>query len=385
MTVVPEPRHPVKLRLPLGKRWGRAIERSVTTESGKGFYAIMTNEKKKPILELKNLSKVYRTKGSIFGDSGNDVIALNRISFKIFKREIFGLVGESGSGKTTAGRLIVKLEEPVEGKIYLEDVDITGLKGKALRTFRRKVQMIFQDPYQSLNPQISVLNTVSEPLTVHKIGDGKTRQGLVRQAMKSVGLSPPDDYLHRYPHQLSGGQRQRVAIARAMVLSPRFVVADEPTSMLDASISAQIFNILSDMREKLDLTILFITHSLAAARYLCDRIAVIYRGHLMEMGPAEEVIRNPKHPYTQALIDALPKFGDCGDIKHYGTLLRADSEAPVGAGCPFYPRCGVAHRTECSKGMPRLKEISDSHLVACYYALPGSETVTEGDACFYAT
>ena len=203
--------------------------------------------------------------------------------------------------------------------------------------------------------------------------------------MKSVGLSPPDDYLHRYPHQLSGGQRQRVAIARAMILNPRFVVADEPTSMLDASISAQIFNILLEMREKLELTILFITHSLAAARYLCDRIAVIYRGHLMEMGPAEEVIRNPKHPYTQALIDALPKFGDCGGIKPYGTLLRANSEAPEGAGCPFYPRCKVAHRTKCSTGMPGLEEITDSHLVACYYAVPDSESVTEGDACFYAT
>jgi oligopeptide/dipeptide ABC transporter ATP-binding protein len=155
--------------------------------------------------------------------------------------------------------------------------------------------------------------------------------------------------------------------------------------MLDASISAQIFNILTEMREKLDLTILFITHSLAAARYLCDRIAVIYRGNLMEMGPAEEVIRDPKHPYTQALIDALPKFGDCGDIKHYGTLLLADSEAPESAGCPFYPRCRVALRIKCTTGMPRLEEISDSHLVACHYALPGSEIVTEGDACFYAT
>jgi oligopeptide/dipeptide ABC transporter ATP-binding protein len=359
--------------------------RSVTTVGCKGFYAIMMNDKKKPILELENLRKIYRTKRALFGNSGNDVIALNRISFKIFEGEIFGLVGESGSGKTTAGRLIVRLEEPAEGKIYLENVDITGLKGKALRDFRRKVQMIFQDPYQSLNPQLSVLNTVSEPLTVHKIGKGKARQVLVRQAMKSVGLSPPDDYLHRYPHQLSGGQRQRVAIARAIVLNPRFVVADEPTSMLDASISAQIFNILTEMREKLDLTILFITHSLAAARYLCDRIAVIYRGHLMEMGPAEEVIRDPKHPYTQALIDALPKFGDCGDIKHYGTLLLADSEAPETAGCPFYPRCRVALRIKCTTGMPRLEEISDSHLVACHYALPGSEIVTEGDACFYAT
>ena len=343
------------------------------------------NDKKKPILELKNLSKVYRTKRAFFGDSGNDVIALNRISFKIFKGEIFGLVGESGSGKTTAGRLIARLEEPAEGKIFLDDIEISGLKGKGLKDFRHQVQMIFQDPYQSLNPQISVINTVSEPLTVHKIGDGKVRYDLVTQVMRSVGLSPPDDYLHRYPHQLSGGQRQRVAIARAMVLKPRFVVADEPTSMLDASISAQIFNILLEMRDKLDVTLLFITHSLAAARYLCNRIAVVYRGHLMEMGPAEEVIRNPKHPYTQALIDAIPKFGDSGDIKHYGTLLRAEGEIPEGAGCPFFSRCKAASRIKCSMEMPRLEEISQSHLVACFYAVPGDETVSEGDACFYAT
>jgi len=165
----------------------------------------MMNDNKKPMLELENLSKVYRTKRALFGDSGNDVIALNRISFKIFEGEIFGLVGESGSGKTTAGRLIVRLEEPAEGKIFLDDIEISRLKGKGLRDFRRQVQMVFQDPYQSLNPQLSVLNTVSEPLTVHKIGNGKARQDLVRQAMKSVGLSPPDDYLHRYPHQLSGG------------------------------------------------------------------------------------------------------------------------------------------------------------------------------------
>jgi peptide/nickel transport system ATP-binding protein len=342
------------------------------------------NDETKPILEVENLSKIYKTKRSLLGASGNELIALNRISFKIFKGEIFGLVGESGSGKTTAGRLVVRLEEPAEGKIYLDTVDISGFRGKGLRDFRRQVQMTFQDPYQSLNPQISVFDTVSEPLIIHKIGNGKTRKDLVWEAMKSVGLSPPDDYLHRYPHQLSGGQRQRVAIARAMVLNPRFVVADEPTSMLDASISAQIFNILLDMREKLDVTLLFITHSLAAARYLCDRIAVIYRGHLMEMGPADEIIQNPKHPYTQALIDAIPKFGDCGDVKHYGTLIREDSGAPEGVGCPFYPRCKVAHRVKCSQELPRLKEIVDSHLVACFYVEPGAESGPESDTCFYA-
>ncbi len=321
-----------------------------------------------PTLEIEDITKVYKTKGSLFRGSGMDVIALNHISLKIYKGEIFGLVGESGSGKTTVGRLIVSLEKTQHGRISLEGVEITGLKGRALKNFRRGVQMIFQDPYQSLNPQRSVYDTISEPLGVHSIGNAETRRELVDEAMKSVGLSPPADFWYRYPHRLSGGQRQRVAIARAMVLKPHFVIADEPTSMLDASISAQIFNILLQMREKLGVTMLFITHSLAAARYLCDRIAVIYRGNLMEIGPAEEIIRSPRHPYTQALIDAIPKFGHSGEVKHYGTLLAAKREATNGQFCPFFPRCKVAHETICHKKMPPLKEISPSHLVACYYA-----------------
>ena len=295
---------------------------------------------KETILELEHITKRYRTKSSFFGAHGKDVIALNELSIKILKGEIFGLVGESGSGKTTAGRLIVRLEKPEIGKIYLNGNEMTGLKGKALKDFPRKVQMIFQDPYQSLNPQLSVFDTISEPLIIHKIGNAGTREDAVWQVMKSVGLSPPDDFVNRYPHQLSGGQRQRVAIARAMVLNPDFAVADEPTSMLDASISAQIFNILLDMREKFQVTFLFITHSLSAARYLCDRIAVIYKGNMMEMATADQVIQNPKHPYTQALIDALPKFGQCGEIKHYGTLLTAERRVYEHVGCPFLPGAG---------------------------------------------
>jgi peptide/nickel transport system ATP-binding protein len=227
--------------------------------------------------------------------------------------------------------------------------------------------MIFQDPYQSLNPQFSILDTVSEPLTIHKIGNPEARQALVLQVMKSVGLSPPDDYLHRHPHQLSGGQRQRVAIARAMITKPEFVVADEPTSMLDASISSQIFNILLEMREALNVTLLFITHSLAAARYLCDRIAVMYRGSLMEVGPAEEIINHPRHPYTQALIDAIPKFGHCGDLKRYGTILRTGRKASEREGCPFFNRCKPAHSTRCREEIPPLVAVNRFHLFACFY------------------
>jgi len=262
----------------------------------------------KVILKLENISKTFRTKASLFKGDPKEVIALKQISLNIYKGEIFGLVGESGSGKTTTGRLIVKLEEPDEGKLLLDGDDITKIKGKALKNFRRKVQMIFQDPYQSLNPYFSVYDSVSEPLVVHSVGNSETRKDMVRESLISVGLDPPDDFFYRYPHQMSGGQRQRIAIARAMVLKPEFVVADEPTSMLDASIAIHIFNILSKIQKKLNVTFLFITHSLAAARYLCDRIAVIYKGELVEIGPAENIIQNPGHPYTRALIDAHPKF-----------------------------------------------------------------------------
>jgi len=325
----------------------------------------MTGENK-PILQMRNIHKVYKTKGNLFRSSGKDVIALNRISLDIYKGEIFGLVGESGSGKTTAGRLIVSLEETSSGRIFLDSHEVTALKGRALKTFRRKVQMIFQDPYQSLNPQRSIYDTVSEPLKIHRMGKTSDRKDRVREALKAVGLSPPDDFLYRYPHRLSGGQRQRVAIARAMILNPEFVIADEPTSMLDASISAQIFNILLTMRNKLGVTQLFITHSLAAARYLCDRIAVIYRGHLMELGRAEAVIQSPRHPYTQALIDAVPKFGHSKDARRYGTLLAKNHEAREDKGCIFYPRCAIADDHLCARKAPGLTEIATGHWVACF-------------------
>lgn len=337
------------------------------------------------ILRLEKITKTYKSKGSLFGPAAAPVVALSGISLSIYHGEIFGLVGESGSGKTTAGRLIVRLEDPQEGKIYLDGKEIIGLKGKKLREYRKKVQMIFQDPYQSLNPQLSIFESVAEPLIIHKMEDGGGRQEGVMKTLKTVGLSPPEEFMYRYPHQLSGGQRQRVAIARAMVLGPEFVVADEPTSMLDASYSAQIFNILLDVRDRLKVTILFITHNLAAARYLCDRIAVIYRGHLMEVGPADDVIQNPKHPYTQALIDALPKFGHCGDVRQYGTFLRSERQVPELTGCPFFIRCSKAHREKCSKEVPLLTAVGANHFAACFYAEPGGETGPESKECYYGT
>lgn len=328
----------------------------------------MTPSAPEKIVELKAVSKTYPAKTSFFIHKKKAIIALNRISLQIQKGEMFGLVGESGSGKTTAGRLIVKLEEPSAGEVFLRGKSLASLKGTALKDFRAKVQMIFQDPYQSLNPQISIYDTICEPLVIHRRGDAEERGIAVLEALTAVGLSPPEVFLNRFPHQLSGGQRQRVAIARAVILKPTFVVADEPTSMLDASISIHIFNILLELRKKLDTTILFITHSLAAAHYLCNRIAVIYRGNIVESGPAKVVIQNPLHPYTRALMDALPQYAHGGAFKRYGTLLGTPREAPDTVGCPFFSRCKVAHHSLCSRQAPTLDSKNDDQLAACFFA-----------------
>jgi peptide/nickel transport system ATP-binding protein len=324
-------------------------------------------------MRMSQVSRIYFTRTGMFGGRDRSVTALNQVSLSFFPGEIFGLVGESGSGKTTCGRLLVGLERPDTGHIYLNDQDLTGLKGRAYRNYRRQVQMVFQDPYQSLNPQLTILDSVSEPLITNRIGRPQERRELVRQALANVGLSPPDDFLYRFPHQLSGGQRQRVAIARAMIVDPSCVVADEPTSMLDASYSAQIFEILMAMRRDFSTTVIFITHSLAAARYLCDRIAVIYRGNLMEQGPAARVIQEPRHPYTRALLDATPKFDRNATGPRYNTLIQAERVSGR-VGCAFYPRCGWARRTRCAQEVPAWREVGPEHVVACHYLESGAGT-----------
>lgn len=320
-----------------------------------------------PVVKLDGVTKRYRSKPSLFGKAGKPIVALQQMSLEVGAGEIVGLVGESGSGKSTTGRLIVKLEDPDTGHIYLNGTDTLKLKGPALAHFRRTVQMIFQDPYQSLNPQLSIFDTVAELLVIHGVGDPSARRQAVCDILAFAGLTPPEEFLNRYPHQLSGGQRQRVAIARAMVLKPAFIVADEPTSMLDAAISFQIFNILLEVRQKLGVAILFITHSITAARYLCDRIAVIFRGRLMELGPAKDIMVNPLHPYTKALVDAHPKLGH-GVGKNYGMFLKTEREPVSGACCPFFTRCKIADIGVCDTSTPELKKKDDHHSVACFYA-----------------
>lgn len=260
------------------------------------------------ILEIKNVVKQYRSKAFLFGKPDAGVTAVDGVSFSVEKGEVFGLVGGSGSGKTTLGRLTLKLEDFDTGEIRFDGMSISDLKGPALKAFRRKIQLIPQDPYQSLNPYFSVYDSIAEPLVIHGIGDDEARGDLVKQALEMSGLAPAASYSSRYPHQLSGGQRQRAAIARAMILDPAFVIADEPTSMLDASISFSIFKLLSKIKREKNVAFLFITHDLAAARFFCDRIAVIHKGRIVETGPTKDVIENPKDDYTKTLINAQPRF-----------------------------------------------------------------------------
>lgn len=257
---------------------------------------------------MRGVTKEYAPRQGFFSRSTNTVRVLNNIDLSIEKGEIFGLVGQSGSGKTTMGRLLVRLEKPTSGSIHLRGIPTNKLKGPSLKNFRSKVQMIFQDPYQSLNPHLSIAETILEPLKVNHMGTSAEQTEKVLHTLEIVGLSPGNDFYPRYPHQLSGGQRQRVAIARAIVLDPDFIVADEPTSMLDATIAIQLFELLTRIRKTFDMTFLFITHNLAAANYLCDRIAVIHDGLIVEVNTPREIIQNPQHPYTRKLIQAQPSF-----------------------------------------------------------------------------
>ena len=324
-----------------------------------------------PLIKVESLKKYFPLSAGIFRKSESFIHAVDDINFEIFPGESLALVGESGSGKTTTGKLLVRLIDPTDGHMYMTTdggagVDITELRGVELKCFRRNVQMIFQDPYESLNPRRTVFDTISEPLAVQGLGDITERETRVAELLTLVGLAPPDTFMFRFPHELSGGQRQRVAIARALVVTPSFVVADEPTSMLDVSIRTGIMHLMQELADDLGVTYLYITHDFSVARYMSNRLAVMYLGKIVEIGETEEILHHPQHPYTKALLSAVPVPDPTitrpePDIE--GSIAKPIDPAPI---CRFYDRCPL--REDICKGNdhPPLEDKGNGHYTACY-------------------
>ncbi|MCW3994239.1 MAG: ABC transporter ATP-binding protein [Candidatus Bathyarchaeota archaeon] len=321
------------------------------------------------IVKVEHLKKYFPVQKSfleqLFTRELSYVKAVDDVAFSIRSGEIFTLAGESGCGKTTAGRVVVRLLEPTSGKIYFNGEDITKLRGEKLRLLRRKMQMIFQDPYASLNPRMKVVDAVGHPLEIHELVKGGEKKKMVLEVLEKVGLTPPEQFVNLYPHQLSGGQRQRVALARSIILKPEFMVADEPVSMIDVSLRSTIIDLMLSFRKELGLTYLFITHDLAVAKYISDKIAIMYLGKIVEMGHKEPLFRNPMHPYTQALLSAIPVPNPERERKRIELAGEVPSAIDIPTGCRFHPRC--AYRTDkCSKEEPQLIEVGKGHFVACH-------------------
>ncbi len=319
-----------------------------------------------PLVQVQGLTKLFPVSRSLFRGPRAFIHAVDDVSFDLQEGERFGLVGESGCGKTTMGKLLVKLQEPTQGSITFRDADIRGTKGGQLKAFRRKVQMIFQDPYESMNPRRTIFDTVAEPLVVQGIGNSLEQLDRVANLLELVGLTPPETMMFRYPHELSGGQRQRVAIARALVVEPGFVVADEPTSMLDVSISTGIMRLMLDLAERLGVTYLYITHDLAVARYMCHRIAVMYLGKIVEVAETEELLANPLHPYTRALLSAVPVPNP--GFRREPVNILGDVATPINPQprCRFHDRCPIAAEVCYNSPHPPLEDRGGGHFVACY-------------------
>ena len=314
------------------------------------------------LLQVKDLKKYFPSRGGILNRVVNNVQAVNDVSFGVREGEVVGLVGESGSGKTTVGRTLLRLEEATSGTVTFDGTDILTLPKEDMRKFRKRMQIIFQDPYASLNPREKIRTVIGHALTLHQIGTPEDREHRIVRLLEQVGLSA--DYMDRFPHEFSGGQRQRIGIARALAVDPEFVVADEPVSALDVSIQAQVINLLDDLKDALNLTMLFIAHDLAVVEHICDRVIVMYLGRIMEIAPASTLYSAPNHPYTQALLSAIPipKPGR----RHSRVVLKGDIPSPISppSGCVFRTRCP---RTigDCATIVPTLKPVGPDHLSAC--------------------
>jgi peptide/nickel transport system ATP-binding protein len=328
-----------------------------------------------PLVELENVKVYFPIRSGLVLDRHvGDIRAVDDVSFTIRRGETLGLVGESGCGKSTVGRTILRLYEPTEGRILFDGRDISKLGETELRPLRRRMQMVFQDPYASLNPRHSVGRIVGEPLRTHGLASRREAAGRVRDLLQTVGL--PTDAAGRYPHEFSGGQRQRIGLARALALNPDFIVADEPVSALDVSIQAQIINLLEQLQEEFELTYLFIAHDLAVVRHISDRIAVMYLGWIVEVSPADELYDNPLHPYTISLLSAVPIPDPLVERERESILLSGDLPSPANppAACRFHTRCPFVQPTRCREEVPPLRSLAGGHAVACHWA----EEIKEG-------
>lgn len=320
------------------------------------------------LLTVRNLKKYFPIRRGVFQRKVGDVKAVDGVSFTIKKGETLGLVGESGCGKSTTGKAILQLDRPTSGEVIFGDRDLVKLKGEDLRLFRREMQIIFQDPFASLNPRMTVGEIIGEPLEVHGLAKGKDKEERVKALLKEVGLNP--GFVTRFPHEFSGGQRQRIGIARALALNPSFIVCDEPIAALDVSIQAQVVNLLEELQAKYGLTYLFIAHDLSMVRHISDRVAVMYLGRIVEIADWRMIYEDPKHPYTQALLSAIPIPDPVLESKRQRTILEGDvpSAANPPVGCNFNTRCPI-RQERCFKDDPELREMAPGHWVACHFAV----------------
>lgn len=317
-----------------------------------------------PLLEVKHLKKYFPIKGGVFSKTIGHVYAVDDINFTLAKGETLGLVGESGCGKSTTGRSILRLIEPTDGEVYFEGQDIIKLEKGAMRALRREMQIIFQDPYASLNPRMTIGSIIGEPLEIHKIAKGADKEERVAALLQKVGLRAED--MRKYPHEFSGGQRQRIGIARALALNPKLIVCDEPVSALDVSIQAQVINLLGDLQAEFGLSYLFIAHNLNVVEHISNRVAVMYLGQIVELASDEDLYKNPQHPYTEALLSAVPIPDPT--IKKKRIILEGDVPSPINPpkGCHFHTRCMYKEKI-CEEVEPEFKDIGGGHWVACHF------------------